>query len=162
MLLRVFVVLLAGLLLTVVTGVGVGVAFVTTSLKGLPDPDKPGAFRVAQPTKIYSADGKLLANFFLENREVVKMSQISSDLANAMVAVEDERFYQHTGVDFVGIVRAMVTNLSKGNTREGASTITQQYIRNTILADERYEISYTRKLREAYLAEELEKRRTKA
>jgi hypothetical protein len=52
MLLRVFVVLLAGLLLTVVTGVGVGVAFVTTSLKGLPDPDKPGAFRVAQPTKI--------------------------------------------------------------------------------------------------------------
>jgi len=138
-----------------------GAAYFADAMKGLPDPDKPGAFRIAQPTKIYSADGKLLANFFLENREVVKLSQISTDLANAVVAVEDERFYQHTGVDTIGIVRAAVLNLMAGNTKEGASTITQQYIRNTILADERYEISLRRKLREAYLAEELEKRRSK-
>jgi 1A family penicillin-binding protein len=162
MLLRVVVVLFAGLLLTVALGVVAGLTYLDDSLKGLPDPDKPGAFRVAQPTKIYSADGKLLANFYLENREVVKLSQITSDLANAMVAVEDERFYEHTGVDFVGIARAAVINLTQGNTQEGASTITQQYIRNTILADERYEITYRRKLREAYLAEELEKRHSKA
>jgi 1A family penicillin-binding protein len=162
MLVRVAAVLLGGLLLTVALGIVAGLMYVEQSLKGLPDPDKPGAFRVAQPTKIYSADGKLLANFYLENREVVKLSQITSDLANAMVAVEDERFYEHTGVDFVGIARAAVINLTKGNTKEGASTITQQYIRNTILADERYEITFRRKLREAYLAEELEKRHSKS
>jgi 1A family penicillin-binding protein len=161
-LLRVVAVLIGGLVLTVVLSVVAGLLYVDDSLKGLPDPDKPGAFRVAQPTKIYSADGKLLASFYLENREVVKMSLITSDLANAVVAVEDERFYEHKGVDFLGIARAMLINLTKGNSREGASTITQQYIRNTILADERYEITYRRKLREAYLAEELEKRHTKA
>ncbi len=161
LLLRVLAVLAAGMLLTLVAVAVVGLVFVQQSLTGLPDPDAPGAFRVAQPTKIYSADGKLLANFFLENREVVKLSQISSDLANAMVAVEDERFYEHQGVDFVGIARAVVIDISKGNTKEGASTITQQYIRNTILADERYQISFKRKLREAFLAQELEKRHTK-
>jgi len=159
--LRVVLVVLAGAVGLVVLAALLGFAYLNQSLQGLPDPDKPGAFKIAQPTKIYSADGVLLANFFLENREVVKLSQISTDLANAMVAVEDERFYQHRGVDTVGIVRAAVMNLMAGNTREGASTITQQYIRNTILADERYEISIKRKLREAYLAEELEKRRSK-
>ena len=85
MLLRVAFVLVAGLVLTLVAGVAVAATFWTQSLKGLPDPDKPGAFRVAQPTKIYSADGKLLANFYLENREVVKMSEIATDLANAIL-----------------------------------------------------------------------------
>lgn len=158
---RVVAALAVGTAALAVAAAGFGVLFVTQSLQNLPDPDKPGAFRVAQPTKIYSADGKLLANFYLENREVVKLSQISTDLVHAMVAVEDERFFQHEGIDFVGIARALVIDLMEGNTKEGASTITQQYIRNTILADERYEISIKRKLREAYLAQELEKRRTK-
>ncbi len=158
---RVLVALAATVILTVALTAVLGLAYVDNSLKGLPDPNKPGAFQVAQPTKIYSADGVLLANFYLENREVVRLSQISTDLANAVVAVEDERFYAHSGVDAVGIARAAVADLLAGNIKEGASTITQQYIRNTILSAEATQVSATRKLREAFLAVELEKRLTK-
>jgi len=136
--------------------------YVVNSLKGLPSMDDPSAFKVAQPTKVYSADGKLLANFYLENREVVPISRISTDLANAVVAVEDERFYQHKGVDTVGIARAIFIDITTGSTKEGASTITQQYVRNTILSAERYKITIQRKIREMYLASEFEKRHTKS
>jgi len=116
---------------------------------------------VAQPTKIYSADGKLLASFALENREVVDIAKISPFLQHAVVAVEDERFYQHNGVDFQGIARALWIDISTGSTKEGASTLTQQYVRNTILLNERYNISIQRKIREAYLAYEFEQTHTK-
>ncbi len=136
-----------------------GAATISSWLKNLPDPNAPGAFDVAQATRIYSADGKLLARLYLENREVIPISKMASDLPNAVVAIEDERFYQHNGVDIAGIGRAVVKNLTSGDLAgEGASTITQQYIRNTILLDERTDISLARKIREAYLAMELEKR----
>jgi len=141
-------------------GVAVGLGVASSWLEGLPSIDDPTAFSVAETTKIYSADGVLLANLYLENREVVALEQISPDLLHAVVAVEDERFYQHNGVDFVGLIRATVTNLTTGRT-EGASTLTQQYIRNTILSEERFEISFRRKAREAVLAMELEKQHTK-
>ncbi len=141
-------------------GVALGLGVVGSWLDGLPDINDPNAFSVAQTTKVYSADGVLLANLYLENRRVVPLDQISPHLLHAVVAVEDERFYQHNGVDFPGIARAAVTNIATGR-QEGASTLTQQYIRNTILADERFEISYRRKVREAYLAMELEKKHSK-
>lgn len=143
-------------------GVGLAYAYVMNALKGLPNVDDPNAFKLAQPTKIYSANGKLLANFYLENREIVPISKISTDLANAVVAVEDERFYQHNGVDTVGIARAIVIDITSGSAKEGASTITQQYVRNTILSQERYSITAARKIREMYLAYEFEKRHSKA
>lgn len=131
-------------------------------LQDLPDYKSPDAFRVAEPTLIYSADGKLLARLFLEDRTVVPFSKIDTDLANAIVAVEDERFYLHKGVDWPGIVRAAVTNVMAPTGRpEGASTITQQYVRNTVLLGERTQITLARKVREAYLALEIEKRHTK-
>lgn len=159
---RIALIVLAGMFgLTLVIAVA-GAAFAATTLdswlQGLPDPDKPGAFEVAQATKIYSADGKLLARLFLENREVIPISRMSTDLVQGLVAVEDERFYRHNGVDYIGLARAVVMNLVNGFGAEGASTITQQYVRNTILLDERTEISLARKVREAYLAMELEKR----
>ncbi len=138
-----------------------GASVVETWLTDLPDYESPDAFEVARATRIYSSDGKLLARLYLENREVVPISKISSDLANAVVAIEDERFYQHNGVDPVGLGRAVMVNLTEGFGEEGASTITQQYVRNTILLDERTDISLARKVREAYLAMELEKRYTK-
>ncbi|MBN1193492.1 MAG: PBP1A family penicillin-binding protein [Coriobacteriia bacterium] len=141
-------------------GVALGLGLANTWLEGLPDIDDPTVFSVAQTTKIYSADGVLLANLYLENRQVVELDQISPHLLHAVVAVEDERFYQHNGVDFPGIARALVTNFTTGR-NEGASTLTQQYIRNTILADERFEISYRRKAREAVLAMELERKHSK-
>ncbi len=142
-----------------VAGTGTLVAAATMGkwLEDLPDYTRPGAFDVAQATRIYSADGKLLARLYLENREVIPIEKMSTFLPEAVVAVEDERFYQHNGVDVVGLARAVVVNLTQGFGEEGASTITQQYIRNTILLDERTNISLARKVREAYLAIQLEK-----
>jgi len=138
-------------------GVASAAALVDSWLSDLPDYNAPGAFEVAQATKIYSADGKLLARLYLENREVVPISKMTSDLVNGVVAVEDERFYSHNGVDMVGLGRAVVVNLTQGFGEEGASTITQQYVRNTVLLEERTDISIARKVREAYLAMQLEK-----
>ena len=158
------IVAIAAALLVVIllAGAGVAYAYVSNALKNLPDLNDPSAFALAQPTKIYSADGKLLANFYLENREIVPLDSVSKDLQNAVVAVEDERFYQHNGVDTVGIARAIWIDITTGSAQEGASTITQQFIRNTILSQERYSITIERKIREMYLAWEYEKRHSKA
>ncbi|NTU71368.1 MAG: PBP1A family penicillin-binding protein [Coriobacteriia bacterium] len=155
------VVAVVTVLVLVVGLIGAAAAFATVQkwLQNLPDYKAKNAFEVAQATRIYSADGKLLARLYLENREVVPITKISPYMVNAAVAVEDERFYKHHGVDPIGLVRAAVRTAS-GN-RQGASTITQQYIRNTILLDERTDITYARKVREAYLAIELEKRYSK-
>lgn len=149
--------LATGLLLTALFAAA-GASVVSGWLDNLPNPNAPGAFDVAQATRIYSADGKLLARLYLENREVIPIEKMSQDLIDAVVAVEDERYYQHKGVDYIGLGRAVVVNLTQGFGTEGASTITQQYIRNTILLDERTQISLARKVREAYLAMEFEKR----
>jgi len=157
--LRVVAVLLSSILLLSVLGVASAFALVQSWLKDLPDYKSKTAFEVAEPTKIYSADGKLLARLYLENREVVPISQISTSLTDGIVSIEDERFYDHVGVDPIGLARAMVKTAS--GTRQGASTITQQYVRNTILLGERTQMTPTRKVREAYLAMELEKRHDK-
>ncbi len=148
---------LAGSLLFAGVGVAAAAGIAGSWFSDLPDIDDPDAFAVAQTTKIYAADGTLLANLYLENRQMVDISAISSHLQDAVIAVEDERFYLHKGVDYAGIVRAVITNLTSDRT-EGASTLTQQYIRNTILSAERYDISLRRKAREAKLALDLEKR----
>lgn len=136
-------------------------AVVQTWLKDLPDYTDPAAFEVAQATKIYSADGVLLARLYLENRTVVPMSQIATDMADALVAIEDERFWEHNGVDYLGIARAAVKDIVSGSLEEGASTITQQYVDNTLLRDERTSRTFEYKAREAFLALELEKRKSK-
>jgi len=157
--LRVFAVLSVVVLVIGAAGAVTAYGLVSQWLQNLPDYQSKNAFDVAQATRIYSADGKLLARLYLENREVVPLSQISPYVVNGVVAVEDERFYQHHGVDPIGLVRAVVRTAS--GDRQGASTITQQYIRNTILLDEMTDMTLRRKVREAYLAIELEKRHTK-
>ncbi len=159
---RIAAVLLVLSLVIVLAGAATAVAVVQSWLTGLPNYETGEAFEVAQATKIYSADGVLLARLYLENRTVVPISQISTDLANGIVAIEDERFYQHEGVDFLGIARAAVKDLVAGSLDEGASTITQQYVDNTLLRDERTLRTFEYKAREAFLALELEKRKTKA
>ena len=157
MIIRILGVVVAGLILLAAAGAAVAFGYVNKSLKGLPDIKDPNAFKVAQPTKVYSADGVLLANFHLENREIVPLSAITTDLVNAVVATEDERFYQHKGIDTQGLLRAVIIDLRAGSAKQGASTITQQYIRNTVLANQARDITITRKIREMYLASELEK-----
>jgi len=143
-------------LLILVTVVGAaGAVFVTDSLKNLPDWKKNGAFDAPQPTRILSADGKLLARVYLQNRESIDATSMGTYVREATVAVEDERFYKHGGIDPAGIARAALTN------RGGGSTLTQQYVRQTILSDEATQQTLTRKVREAYLAMQVEKKYSK-
>jgi len=126
-------------------------------LEDLPSVEDSAAFNYAQKTRVYAADGTtLLAEFFLENREPVSIEQVSPYVLTGTVDTEDVRFYEHNGVDPQGIGRALWVNL-RGGAMEGASTITQQFVRATLLSGEATEISVKRKVREAQLAVELEK-----
>lgn len=137
-------------------GVGVS-AMVNSWFEDLPDYESADAFNTSMPTYVYAADREtVLARFQMEAREPVEMNQISPLLVNAVIATEDARYYEHSGVDYLGVVRALVNNLA-GGSLEGASTITQQFVRNTILADEMDDISIKRKVREAYIAMQMEK-----
>lgn len=110
----------------------------------------------ARPSEMYASDGTtLLARFQLEFREPVQFNAISDYVKEGTVATEDERFYEHNGYDLMGIARAAVVTLT-GMGREGASTITQQFVRNTILSAEMNDISLKRKIREMYLAVKVE------
>ena len=119
------------------------------------------AFNFAEDSYMYAADGTTqLAKFQLEKRDPVELSQISNFAIKGTVDVEDVRFYEHNGVDLPGIVRALIRNLS-GGSLEGASTITQQLVRNTALSEEASSITLERKAREAELALEMEKKYSK-
>ena len=87
--------------------------------------------RPAQSTKVLTADGKVIATFFAENRSSVPLAEMSPFIKDAVIAIEDSRFYEHGGVDSQGILRALASNLTTG-ARQGASTLTQQYVTNVI------------------------------
>ena len=113
-------------------------------------------------TLIYSADGTLLANLYLENREVVPIERIPKNLQNATIAFEDKRFYEHQGVDFKGVARSLFQNLKSGNLKaEGGSTITQQLARNMQVEGLTREKSVKRKLKEWMVANQIERSYTK-
>lgn len=115
------------------------------------------SFNFAEDSFMYASDGTtLLAKFQLEKRDPVDISEVSDYVIKGTVDVEDVRFYEHNGVDPQGIVRAVVNNMA-GGALEGASTITQQLVRNTALSEEATDITFERKAREAELALELEK-----
>lgn len=126
-------------------------------LQDLPDHSDADAFNTIKPTEVYASDRTtLLARFQLENRVPLEsIDQVSDYVVQGTVATEDERFYKHNGFDIIGIGRAVMNNLT-GGTLEGASTITQQLVRNTVLADEMTDISYKRKVREVFLAMKME------
>lgn len=136
-------------------------ALCSSWLEDLPDYQSADAYNTAQPTKVYASDGTtLLAEFELENRDPVTIDQISAYVLAGTVATEDERFYEHNGIDLMGIARAVVNNVM-GGSLEGASTITQQFVRNTVLSGEMSDISFKRKVREMYIALKLEEQYTK-
>ncbi|MBC7229512.1 MAG: PBP1A family penicillin-binding protein [Actinobacteria bacterium] len=126
---------------------------------GLPRLDSLGKLRLDQTSKIIAADGTVIAELHGEqNRENVTLDQICENLREAVIAIEDERFYQHGGVDWRAIARAFWTNVVQGQVVQGASTITQQYVKNTLTGKER---TYWRKVEEASLAFQLERRYSK-
>jgi penicillin-binding protein 1A len=126
--------------------------------EGLPDVSKLRYFEPSETTRIYSADGKLIATLFKENRTWTPFDQFSPYLVKAILAVEDSRFYQHRGVDPVGVLRAAVQNMQSGSKGQGASTITMQLARNIFLSPEQ---SFERKIKEILLASQIEKKFTK-
>ncbi|MGA7204105.1 MAG: transglycosylase domain-containing protein [Specibacter sp.] len=95
-------------------------------------PDEMNVGVPAQSSKILAADGSLLATFYDQNRTEVKLANISPFMKNAVVAIEDARYYEHGGIDTQGLLRA-VTSMARGGDRQGASTITQQYVNNVII-----------------------------
>jgi len=138
-----------------------GYALVNSWFEDMPDYTDETAYETALPTMVYAADGTtLLARLEIEYREPVTLNQVSQSAIDATLAIEDARFYEHSGLDLMGIGRALASNLS-GGSFQGGSTITQQYVRNTILAGEMEDISVKRKVREAYIAMQLEKEYSK-
>ncbi len=109
------------------------------------------------PLRIYTADKVLIGEFGEERRKVVPLSEIPMSMRNAVLAIEDDRFYSHGGVDYVGILRAALTNL-RGNLSQGASTITMQVARNFFLSNEK---TFTRKIYEVLLSWEIESQLSK-
>ncbi|HEV7802698.1 MAG TPA: penicillin-binding protein 1A [Burkholderiales bacterium] len=110
------------------------------------------------PLRVYSAEGSLLGEFGEERRAFVAISNVPKPMLSAILAAEDERFYHHRGVDYIGVARAALSNFVSGGVRQGASTITMQVARNFFLSKER---TLTRKFNEMLLAFKIEASLTK-
>ena len=119
----------------------------------LPNLDTLTNYQPKIPMRVYTIDGALLAEFGAEHRAIVDLSKTPKVLQHAILAAEDDRFYQHGGVDTMGVLRAALSNLTSGGAKEGASTITMQVARNFFLSSEK---TLTRKLNEALLAIKIE------
>lgn len=118
-----------------------------------PELGRDAEFRIPCSVQVFAADGSRVDQFYLERRVWVPIAELPSHVWQAFVASEDRRFFEHEGVDPIGIARALLVNLRGGETRQGGSTITQQLVKNLLVGKER---SYRRKLREAVLAYRLE------
>ncbi|RBY78315.1 penicillin-binding protein [Geodermatophilus sp. TF02-6] len=154
--------LLAGLLLPFVGGAGLVARNSASLLDALPVELTDAA--PAGNTRVLAADGSLITMFYRDNRTPVAGDRISDVVKQALVDIEDSRFYEHNGLDVQGTLRALVTNVAAGTVREGGSTLTQQLVKQTLLQtadtpEERQaatEQTPGRKLREARLALALE------
>src|SRR5688572_27756707 len=138
-------VLLAGLL---TAGLVIALAY-----PNLPSLQALTEYQPKIPLRIYTAEGVLIGEFGEERRAVVAIGDVPDTLKKAIIAAEDERFYEHAGIDYVGVMRAAYANLVAGGRRQGASTITMQVARNFFLSSEK---TLTRKLYEALLAFKIE------
>lgn len=119
----------------------------------LPSLDALTDYQPKIPLRIYSADAKLIGEFGEERRAVIAIENVPKPMIAAILAAEDERFYQHSGVDYVGVARAALSNFASGGVRQGASTITMQVARNFFLSKEK---TITRKFNEMLLAFKIE------
>jgi penicillin-binding protein 1A len=142
--------LLAGLAVAGLLTVGLVVALAFPNLPAL---QALTEYQPKVPLRIYTAEGMLIGEFGEERRAVVSIEEVPPQLKNAILAAEDERFYQHAGIDYLGVMRAAYANLVAGGRRQGASTITMQVARNFFLSSEK---TLTRKLYEALLAFKIE------
>ncbi len=142
----------AGSSLLIVIGIALAVAY-----PNLPDISALSDYRPKLPLRVYSAEGELLGEFGEERRTLTPIGEIPQIMKNAVLAIEDARFYSHGGVDYLGVMRAGLANVGRAKS-QGASTITMQVARNVYLSAEK---SYTRKIYEILLTFKLEHLLTK-
>jgi penicillin-binding protein 1A len=134
----------------------IGVAMVM-AYPQLPDTSDLAEYRPKLPLRIYTADGALMGEFGEERRNLTPIKEIPQVMKDAVLSIEDARFYQHGGLDYLGLIRAGIANLGKRKS-QGASTITMQVARNVYLSTEK---TYTRKIYEVLLTFKLEHLLTK-
>ena len=126
-------------------------------LPQLPDTSSLANYKPKQPLRVYTADGVEIGGFGHEKREYLRIEQFPKLMRDSLLAVEDSRFYEHPGIDVIGVLRAIVANATGGRT-QGASTITQQVARTFFLTRER---TLSRKLKEALLSLRIEQQLSK-
>lgn len=156
--LRWFILIPLFLLAVIVCSASVVFVIFAECSKDLPNVEKLKFYSPSETTRIYSSDGKLLATLFKENREWVSYDKIPRHMVEAILAIEDSRFYEHRGVSVPDIVRAIYIDYKHKTLAQGASTITQQLARNIFLHPR---ATLRRKVREALLAIQIEKKFTK-
>jgi penicillin-binding protein 1A len=149
------VALLVGGLLIIIALIGI---LVILAYPRLPSLDALTDYRPKIPLRVFSADGFLIGEFGEERRNMLPIQDMPEAMKQAILAAEDERFYQHSGIDTLGVLRAAYSNMVSGGKRQGASTITMQVARNFFLSSEK---TLTRKLYEALLSFKIENNLTK-
>jgi penicillin-binding protein 1A len=154
-----------GKVLLIATCVGAVAAVVTVFAvlrhyeSNLPSVDQlKSGYQPAQVTRVLARDGTLLGSIFTERRTVVPFAELPAHVKLSFLAAEDASFYEHRGLNYFGMLRALLANLRAHGTRQGASTITQQVVKNLLLTPER---TYQRKIKETILARRLEQELSK-
>ncbi len=147
----------------VIAGLGIVVGLVLAFMLAMAYPNLPGLdsltdYRPKIPLRVFSADNVLIGEFGEERRNLVRIKEIPEIMKKAVLAIEDDRFYDHGGVDYLGIIRAATHNMIGGGAKQGASTITQQVARNFFLSSEQ---TLKRKIYEILLAWKIEQNLTK-
>lgn len=150
---RWFIYPVAALSALLMLAVGALLILVIVTYPRLPSLDTITDYRPKIPLRIYTNDGQQIGEFGEERRAFVAIDKVPLQMKQAILAAEDERFYQHGGVDYIGVARATLSNLLTAEARQGASTITQQVAKNFFLSSER---TFTRKFNEALLAFKIE------
>ncbi len=143
--------------LSFIAGITGAVIFTYFNLD-LPKIDKLQDYKPNLASQIYSKDGVLLAELGLEKREIVEMKEVPARVIDAFLSAEDDKFFEHKGVDYLGLARAMFANFRAGKVVQGGSTITQQVAKSLLLTSER---SITRKVKDFLLAQKIEEKLNK-
>ncbi len=153
----IFKIILTLLGLGFIAGVTAAIAFTYFNLD-LPKIDKLQDYKPNLASQIYSKDGFLLAELGLEKREIVEIKNVPARVIDAFLSAEDDKFFEHKGVDYFGLARAMFANFRAGKVVQGGSTITQQVAKSLLLSSER---SITRKVKDFILAQRIEEKLNK-
>ena len=152
--LNLFKILLAFATAALIVGTGTVAGLFWHFSHGLPDHKQLADYQPATVSRLYAADGRLLAEYAREKRVFVPVAAMPKRVLEAFVAAEDQRFFSHPGVDFIGVLRAVVANVANpGKRPEGASGLTQQVAKNFLLSNQ---ATLARKIREAILAFRIE------